>query len=44
VKDQNLMLAEAPRPQAPMPGLGAIREIFQAARAQGLGQEDICAS
>jgi 3-hydroxyisobutyrate dehydrogenase-like beta-hydroxyacid dehydrogenase len=26
-----------------MPGLGAVREVFQAARAQGLGQEDICA-
>ena len=43
VKDQNLMLAEAHIHKAPMPGLGAIREIFQAARAQGLGQEDICA-
>jgi len=43
VKDQNLMLAEAHVHKAPMPGLGAIREIFQAARAQGLGQEDICA-
>jgi 3-hydroxyisobutyrate dehydrogenase-like beta-hydroxyacid dehydrogenase len=26
-----------------MPGLAAIREVFQAARAQGLGQEDIAA-
>ena len=43
VKDQNLMLAEAHIHKAPMPGLGAIREIFQTARAQGLGQEDICA-
>jgi 3-hydroxyisobutyrate dehydrogenase-like beta-hydroxyacid dehydrogenase len=24
-----------------MPGLAAIREVFQSARAQGLGQEDI---
>lgn len=43
VKDQNLMLAEAHVHKTPMPGLGAIREVFQAARAQGLGQEDICA-
>lgn len=43
VKDQSLMLAEAHTQRAPMPGLGAIREVFQAARAQGLGQEDICA-
>ena len=27
----------------PMPGLAAIREVFQAARAQGHGREDICA-
>ena len=26
-----------------MPGLAAIREVFQAARAQGWGQEDIAA-
>ena len=26
-----------------MPGLAAIREVFQAARAQGFGQEDIAA-
>lgn len=43
VKDQNLMLAEAHAHRAAMPGLGAIREVFQAARGQGLGQEDICA-
>jgi 3-hydroxyisobutyrate dehydrogenase len=43
VKDQGLMLAEAHERRSPMPGLGAIREVFQAARAQGLGQEDICA-
>jgi 3-hydroxyisobutyrate dehydrogenase-like beta-hydroxyacid dehydrogenase len=41
VKDQTLMLAEASAVQAPMPGLAAIREVCQAARAQGLGQEDI---
>jgi 3-hydroxyisobutyrate dehydrogenase-like beta-hydroxyacid dehydrogenase len=43
VKDQTLMLAEAGRLRVPMPGLAAIREVFQAARARGLGQEDICA-
>lgn len=41
VKDQSLMLAEAHRHRVSMPGLGAIREVFQAARGQGLGQEDI---
>ena len=43
VKDQGLMLAEAHQAAAPMPGLAAIREVFQAARAQGRGQEDIAA-
>jgi 3-hydroxyisobutyrate dehydrogenase-like beta-hydroxyacid dehydrogenase len=43
VKDQGLMLDEAHAQRAPMPGLAAIREVFQAARAQGLGQEDIAA-
>ena len=32
-----------PRARCPMPGLAAIREVFQAARAQGFGQEDIAA-
>jgi 3-hydroxyisobutyrate dehydrogenase-like beta-hydroxyacid dehydrogenase len=41
VKDQTLMLAEAASRQVPMPGLAAIREVHQAARAQGWGQEDI---
>jgi 3-hydroxyisobutyrate dehydrogenase-like beta-hydroxyacid dehydrogenase len=41
VKDQSLMLAEAERRRVPMPGLAAIREVFQAARAQGHGDEDI---
>lgn len=41
VKDQNLMLDEAHSHQVPMPGLAAIREVFQSGRAQGLGQEDI---
>ena len=43
VKDQGLLLAEASASRTPMPGLAAIREVFQAARAQGLGQEDIAA-
>jgi 3-hydroxyisobutyrate dehydrogenase-like beta-hydroxyacid dehydrogenase len=43
VKDQSLMLAEAAAQRTPLPGLAAIREVFQAARAQGLGQEDIAA-
>lgn len=43
VKDQTLMLAEAARLRAPMPGLAALREVAQSARAQGLGQEDIVA-
>ena len=43
VKDQGLMLDEAGARGAPMPGLAAIREVFQAARAQGFGAEDIAA-
>jgi 3-hydroxyisobutyrate dehydrogenase len=43
VKDQTLMLAEAAEQRTPLPALAAIREVFQAARAQGLGQQDICA-
>jgi 3-hydroxyisobutyrate dehydrogenase len=43
VKDQTLMLEEAAARRIPMPGLAAIREVFQAARGQGLGQEDIAA-
>ena len=43
VKDQNLMLDEAAAQRVPMPALAAIREVFQSARAQGLGQEDIAA-
>jgi 3-hydroxyisobutyrate dehydrogenase-like beta-hydroxyacid dehydrogenase len=40
-KDQGLMLDEAAALQAPMPGLAAIREVLSAARAQGIGGEDI---
>jgi 3-hydroxyisobutyrate dehydrogenase len=43
VKDQTLMLAEAAARRLPLPGLAAIREVFQAARGQGYGQEDIVA-
>jgi 3-hydroxyisobutyrate dehydrogenase len=43
VKDQTLMLDEAARLLAAMPGLASIREVFQSARAQGWGQEDIAA-
>jgi 3-hydroxyisobutyrate dehydrogenase-like beta-hydroxyacid dehydrogenase len=43
VKDQTLMLEQGAALAVPLPGLAAIREVFQAARAQGLGREDICA-
>jgi 3-hydroxyisobutyrate dehydrogenase len=43
VKDQSLMLETAAAARVPMPGLAAVREVFQAARAQGYGREDICA-
>lgn len=43
VKDQTLMLSEASGLGVPMPGLAAIREVCQAARAQGFGAEDIAA-
>lgn len=44
VKDQNLMLEAASAARVPMPGLAAVREVFQSARAQGFGAEDICAA
>jgi 3-hydroxyisobutyrate dehydrogenase-like beta-hydroxyacid dehydrogenase len=43
VKDQTLMLEEAAAQKVSMPGLAVIREVCQAARGQGLGQEDIVA-
>jgi 3-hydroxyisobutyrate dehydrogenase len=43
VKDQTLMLDEAEATRVPMPGLTAIREVFQVARARGWGDEDIVA-
>jgi 3-hydroxyisobutyrate dehydrogenase-like beta-hydroxyacid dehydrogenase len=43
VKDQTLMLEEAAEQRTPLPALAAIREVFQSARAQGLGQQDISA-
>jgi 3-hydroxyisobutyrate dehydrogenase-like beta-hydroxyacid dehydrogenase len=44
VKDQTLMLEAASAARVPMPGLAAVREVFQSARAQGFGAEDICAA
>ena len=41
VKDQSLALAEGAAQKTPLPGLAAIREVFQSARAQGFGSEDI---
>jgi 3-hydroxyisobutyrate dehydrogenase len=41
VKDQTLLLDEGLAHRVPLPGLAAIREVFQAARAQGYGREDI---
>lgn len=41
VKDQSLMLAEGHAKQASLPGLAAIHQVFQSARAQGFGPEDI---
>jgi len=43
-KDQTLMLEEAAHHQVPMPALAAIREVYQSARAQGWGKQDIVAS
>lgn len=43
VKDQSLMLAEAQARNAAMPGLAAIRAVFESAREQGFGAEDIAA-
>jgi 3-hydroxyisobutyrate dehydrogenase-like beta-hydroxyacid dehydrogenase len=43
-KDQTLMLEEAAAQGVTMPGLAALREVLQAARGQGLGQEDIIAA
>jgi 3-hydroxyisobutyrate dehydrogenase-like beta-hydroxyacid dehydrogenase len=43
VKDQTLMLQQAAALKVPLPGLAAVREVFQSARAQGFGREDICA-
>jgi 3-hydroxyisobutyrate dehydrogenase-like beta-hydroxyacid dehydrogenase len=43
VKDQTLALEEGAARGVPMPGLAAIREVFQSARARGWGAEDIAA-
>jgi 3-hydroxyisobutyrate dehydrogenase-like beta-hydroxyacid dehydrogenase len=37
------MLETAAAARVPMPGLAAVREVFQSARAQGYGAEDISA-
>jgi 3-hydroxyisobutyrate dehydrogenase-like beta-hydroxyacid dehydrogenase len=42
-KDQTLMLEEAAQLRVPMPGLAAIREVFQSARGHGWGKQDIIA-
>jgi 3-hydroxyisobutyrate dehydrogenase-like beta-hydroxyacid dehydrogenase len=42
-KDQGLMLEVAAALKSPMPGLATIREVLSAARAQGLGAQDISA-
>jgi 3-hydroxyisobutyrate dehydrogenase len=41
LKDQTLLLEQAHRDRVPMPGLAAIREIFRAGQARGLGAEDM---
>jgi 3-hydroxyisobutyrate dehydrogenase-like beta-hydroxyacid dehydrogenase len=43
-KDQTLMMEEAAALGVAMPGLAALREVLQAARGQGYGQEDIAAA
>jgi 3-hydroxyisobutyrate dehydrogenase-like beta-hydroxyacid dehydrogenase len=43
-KDQTLMIEEAAALGVTMPGLAALREVLQAARGQGYGQEDIAAA
>jgi 3-hydroxyisobutyrate dehydrogenase len=40
-KDQVLALAEAAALRVPLPGLAALHQVVSAARAQGLGSEDI---
>ncbi len=44
VKDQGLLLEQGVALRSPLPGLAAIREVCQAARAQGFGREDIAAA
>ena len=43
-KDLSLALATAHEKRVPMPGTAAIREVYQQARAQGRGGEDIVAT
>jgi 3-hydroxyisobutyrate dehydrogenase-like beta-hydroxyacid dehydrogenase len=43
-KDLTLALAEASAARLPMPATAAIREVYQLARAQGMGADDIAAT
>jgi 3-hydroxyisobutyrate dehydrogenase-like beta-hydroxyacid dehydrogenase len=43
-KDLTLALATAHEKKVPMPGAAAIREVYQIARAQGRGEDDISAT
>jgi len=43
-KDLTLALATAHEKKVPMPGTAAIREVYQVARAQGRGEDDISAT
>ncbi len=43
-KDLTLALATAHEKQVPMPGAAAIREVYQIARAQGRGADDIAST
>lgn len=43
-KDLALLLANATDAKVALPGAAVVREVYQAARAMGLGDEDICAT
>jgi 4-hydroxybutyrate dehydrogenase/sulfolactaldehyde 3-reductase len=43
-KDLTLALATAHDKKVPMPSTAAIREVYQIARAQGRGEDDISAT
>lgn len=42
-KDLSLAMSTGQSLGVPMPGTATVREVFQLARAQGMGDEDICA-